>query len=1406
MANPFEGLEVTTENQASRTERLQQAIRLKRAAARSRTQQGSGPSGAVTQQGTAALPSRPEASDAVLGELQRSLWLLHQLEPASPAYNLASAFRVSGSFDVSGFERSLNHVVARHRLLRSTFRAQQDRVLQVMNPHRPLTVETITVESRAPGQHKVLARAVAEVRRPFDLETGPLIRCVLIEATSGERLLVLVLHHILADERSLGFLWQELAAEYDGRSTEVAELPQYDDYVFWLAGQAAPSRPTELAYWQHQLEPMPEASMLPFERVASTTAKGLDEVVPPGRLMTRLLGAEEQRQIRQVAAATETTPFIVFAFLFRLLLHRYTEGRNVAFATPVSQRSHPATAAMIGYFLNPVVICALIDEQRPVDQAIRAFSRRMRDFLTHGSVPFDLLVEELSPTRQHDRHPIFQTMFVYQETPPSPEMGGVRLEPITLDLGESKFDLTLFVTERSVTERPETEGAPSLEIAVEYRTDRFDEVWMQNLLGHYQTLIEHLADDLERQTAEVPMLPLEEAGVLRDWAQGAPTTETEDSFLPQQIRAQALRLPRASAVISGDEHWSYAELARIARCIARELTHRGVQPGDRVGLFLDRSPWMIAGLLGSHWAGAAYVPLDPAYPSARNRDVLEDAEVVAVLTSSALHDRLPTQVPFIIDVDTLAVGSLEDKSTEGILGPDLQAKHPAYILYTSGSTGRPKGVVITHGNLSVSNGARSQVYNTPPKRFLLLSSIAFDSSVAGLFWTLATGGALVIPTDEEAGDPRRLAQLIIEAEVTSLLCVPSLYSHLLDMGTEQLQGLDTVIVAGESCPPSLVEAHFQQLPQTRLYNEYGPTEATVWATVHEIKPEDAGRSVAIGGPIPGVRVDVLDGMGRRVPAGIPGQGWISGPTLAEGYWRRQDLTDERFLRRPIEPGPRAEPDVRMYRTGDRLCWTDDGRLLFLGRVDDQIKLRGFRIEPGEIEAVLLELPEVEKAAVVVREGTQLVAFVEVPVTVPPNTVPTATVAESWRERLAQRLPDFMVPARLVELAELPTLPNGKVDRNRLRKMVLDPEATLVEGLQTSDPPVLDEREQALISLWEGLLGRPGIRSSDNFFQLGGHSLLVVEMTTAIERDFGAVLAPAEVFQHPTVRELAQRIEQRSDSGAPTYSHLFPIQPGGRQTPFLFCVPHFFSEMVATRFRGERPVYGLRGVSLRPEGNRGRWRTMRELGDELVQEVCRRFPNQAIIMAGYSFGATMAVEAVRLMEERGIPVERLILIAPMPVDFYRFGPCRLQIDGLRQPVEELSLGQAIQRFARDNHPLTRRAYQRLWRYLAIQPWRRLLCWIGRLRGLAGLPLTAQILHADVRLERFRLHSHYQPGILRTPTVIFNAREPATDAAATWRPYFQGPFTVHQTPDPHLDEGSVRTAKEQILHHLSDLGQP
>ncbi|MCG8469632.1 MAG: amino acid adenylation domain-containing protein [Gemmatimonadetes bacterium] len=1354
----------------SRADALRRAIRRKRDAA-----PGARPK--------TELPRRPPETAALLGGMQRSLRILHRLAPGSAAYNLVSAHRVAGSIDPDRLSEALSIVVARHRILRSTFVDRDGEVVQVIHPPGPFRVDVIDGERAEDA-------AVRAARVPFDLEHGPLIRMHLARGRSPEdRILALSLHHIVADEPSLEIFWRQLADAFEGR--EVVEPPvQYDDYVHWRSRETGAARSEELGFWTERLHPPPASVELPFERSGrGPTESGRS----PGRIIRRALPTETHRSVAALAASAGTTPFSAYAMAFRLLLQRYLPGRDIAFGTPATTRSHPATADMIGYFLNPVVVPTPVDERAAAIDELRSFGRDVRALLSHSSLPFADLVERVSHERAPDRHPFFQVMLVHQRQPDAWSMGDLRLEPLELDLGESKFDLTLFVSE----------VGDAVRLGLEYRTDRFAAEWMERLLDHYRRLIQALGERPDRPCGELEMLGDEERGALFSEWQGDRLGATDDAFLPQRVLDRSERSPEATAIVWDGETWSYRRLAETALVIAERLTESGVGPGDRVGIYLDRSPWLIAGILGTLSAGAAYVPLDPSYPARRNRTILEDADVAVVLHA---RERPPGGESRALHVETLeigpdALGASVDAPRIG--DPDarravsVDAATPAYVLHTSGSTGRPKGVVVGHGNLARSTDARLRFYGGGPGRFLLIPSIAFDSSVAGLFWTLASGGTLVVPTDDEAEDPRRLVELIATRNVTGLLCVPSLYARLLDIGGERLRGLRTAIVAGEPCLPGVVRTHFDLLPDAELVNEYGPTEATVWATAHRVTPGDADRRVPIGRPIPGVRVHLRDPAGRPVPVGIPGEAWIAGGTVAAGYWRRASSTAERFVTAELEPGA---PE-RLYRTGDRMAWTLEGELEFLGRVDDQLTLRGFRIEPGEIEAALSERPDIEEAVVVARspagsgaagpggaDPRRLVAFVlsgEVP------------DREAWNAHLSERLPRHMVPRRYVALPELPRLPNGKVDRRALREMPIADEASASEPAEAAS-----DAERALLALWEGLLGRDGIGVDDNFFELGGHSLLVVEMVTALERDFGVVLSPPEAFQHPTVRELADRIRTERAPGLTEYSHLFPIQPTGRGDPFVMAVPHFFSSALANRFRAERPVYGLRGVSLREGGNSGRWPSMTDLARELVEEVVDRFPDREYTVAGYSFGASMAHEMVRQMEEAGLPVDRLIMIAPMPLDHFGRGPLRFQVGGLDRPPSRLSLSEAVVRSFRYGGPLSGRFLPRARWLLATRPWRRLLSTVGRLRRGLGLPLTPRILDADVRAERFRLHRAFRPAPIRTPTVFFNPVEPDTDAAATWRPCFAGPLEVVDFPDPHLGEPFVGRAQDIVLRHLGE----
>ncbi len=1096
--------------------------------------------------------------------------------------------------------------------------------------------------------------------------------------------------------------------------------------------------------------------------------------------------------MRTWAAEAGTTPFVAGAFACKLVLQRLAKDPAFAIGTPMSLRDHPDMRSMLGAFINPVLITGVIDEAGSGRRALAEFDRALRENMTHGSLPFSRLAEAFAPAGERQSHPLFQAMFVHQEAQALPMLGEARLEPLMLDLGVAKFDLTLFLAEQG----------DDMEVALEYRQDRFQASDMERLLEAFGELLGWLGRHPERPVGEFDLLSTGD----REWLSVNAVGQDLDLYdpvtgcdlLPAQIVRRVQAVPDAPAVLAGDRTLSYEALQMRAAQVSNALDQAGVGPGDRVGLYLPRGGDLIAGLLGILGRRAAYVPLDPAYPPNRSQAVLEDAEVRAVLSTASLAMTLPEGGWQIVTLESLDAST--DKATAACL--DAGGEDPAYLLYTSGSTGRPKGVVVTQRNLRASTAARLQVYGTEPPRFLILPSIAFDSSVAGIFGTLAAGGSLVIPTDDAVQDPRELARLIRTEQVTHVLCVPSLYATLLDADPKIASVLSVVIVAGERCPASLVRRHFELGPETRLFNEYGPTEGTVWATVHELMPEFSESDVPIGRPIPGARIDVLDGQGRLLPRGVPGEAWLSGPTVAAGYWNRPAQTAERFVDRL----PGLEAPGPFYRTGDLLSWDEHGVLHFHGRDDEQIKLRGFRIEPGEVEAAVAALPGVDRAVVVARNlGAGETTSVDGSLSTPQHLVAfyegAATVAEgeasdsNWRIFLGERLPAHEVPTRLVHVDHLPRLPNGKTDRGRLLSLPLE------KSTDTFDPKALSPTETSLRQLWIRLLGRDDIGPEDNFFILGGTSLLAVQVALAVEREFGIVLPPSEVFTRPTLAALAARLDQGSPDDEGAFDHLFPIETTGSGDPLIFAIPHFFTDLVAERFHGERPVWGLRGIGHRPEGNLGRWPTMEALGADLVDELDRRFSGRPVYLAGYSFGASMALEMARQLERRGSPVRRLYLIAPMAFDVAHLGPLRLQIDGLREPVDSLSTTEALGRWLKVNHPLSPALYRRLWRRTGIEGWRRLQCRRGRRRRRRGQPLTEAMQWADVRVDRFRLHTKYRPGTTAVPTVIFNGVEPATDAAETWRGLFTGPFDVVPIPDPHGEEAAVEGARRVILETLA-----
>jgi amino acid adenylation domain-containing protein len=895
---------------------------------------------------------RPVGEPAGLSFAQERLWFLNQLDPASTAYNMHDALRLSGPLDASALEQAIDIVIARHEILRTVFNASHGQVTQSVLPELRVTLDQVDLSglSAAERETEVQRRAIQAAQWQFDLTKGPLLFIALARLAPEEHALFLTVHHIVSDEWSNGIFWKELSKAYEaiktGKARALPDLPvQYADYAYWQRQWLNESLlQKQISYWKTQLAGEQTLLQLPTDR-PRPAVQSYRGAIRSTSLSTGIL-----QSLDALCQAAGVTPFMVALAAFQALLYRYTGLAEISIGTPIANRNRPEIEPLIGFFLNTLVLRAdLGDDPCFRDLVARARETALNAY-AHADLPFEKLVNELHPRRDLSYHPLFQVMLVYQEESSLQHtLPGLVSQVIPVDGGVAKFDLTLFVTR----------GVEGLQLALEFASDLFDPGTIDRMLTHAATLLTAALENPHERVSALPLMSAaERQQILVEWNMTEADTP-RDCCIHHLIEGHASQTPSTTAVTYERDSLTYAELDSRANQLAHHLIGLGVQPGDRVALCVDRSMEMIVGMLGILKAGAAYVPLDPAYPRDRLAFVLEDTAAPVVITQPHLRGILPASSARVIILEAMGLQTGSQPVTRPAV--DVSPDHLAYVIYTSGSTGRPKGVPITHRNLVHSTTARFRFYPGPVKRFLLLSSFAFDSSVVGLFWSLCQGGNLVLPRQKQEQDVYEIAALIARHNITHLLCLPSLYHLLLEHGgAANLGSLDTVIVAGEACTAELVRAHYRLLPRATLYNEYGPTEGTVWSSACAIPAEFNGSVVPIGRPIPNMQAYVLDARQQPVPVGVAGELYIGGVGLTAGYLNRPELTAERFLPNPFSPGG------RLYRTGDLVRWLPDGQLGFLGRVDHQVKIRGHRIELEEIEAVLLDQPGVAQAVVIAR--------------------------------------------------------------------------------------------------------------------------------------------------------------------------------------------------------------------------------------------------------------------------------------------------------------------------------------------------------------------------------------------------------------------------------------------------------
>jgi amino acid adenylation domain-containing protein len=1069
---------------------------------------------------SSALPEPETGAEFPLSRGQQSLWFLHQLSPESSAYHIAAAARVSSEVDTAALRRAFQSLVNRHPALRTTFGSQGGEPVQRVREQAPVWFEE--VDAAGLSAEALHARLAEEADRPFDLERGPLLRVTLLTRSRRERVLLLVIHHIVADFWSLAVLAHELgalyAAEAGGAPALLPGLPaRYADYVRWQEVVLAGAEGERLwAYWRKQLG----GDYAPLNLPAARTPAG-----GPRRAEahTFRLGRGLTRRLRALGRAHEATLYMTLLAAFQVLLHRYTGQEDILVGSPTAGRERGEWAGVTGYFVNPLVLRGRLSGDESFTDFLRQTRRDVLAAFEHQDFPFATLVERLQPGRDQGRPPLLQVMFALQkaqrlgderlaafslgEAGARVELGGLELESWPLPRRAPQFGLTLMMAE--------SDGA--LSASWQYDAGLFDAGAVRRMAEHFARLLEAVVADPRQRVSALPLLTeADERRLLGEWND---TAADFSPFTPAHLLAgrRAAESPEALAVSAHGRRLTYGQLGRRAAALARRLRQLGAGPERLVALLLEHSADSVVAPLAALEAGAAYLPLDPAHPPERLAFMLDDARPVALLTHSHLLDRLPEPhraAALCLDLWDDAGDDAADAGDDA----GRPATHPeslAYVIYTSGSTGRPKAVAVTHRGLSNLVGWHLRDYRiTPADRATLLAGVAFDASVWELWPYLVAGASLHIPEAEVRLSAPRLRGWLAEQGITRSFVPTPVAEALVE---EEFEGaaLRTLLTGGD-------RLHWPSRPRLPFdfVNHYGPTEATVVATCAAVEGEGrAGAGPPIGRPIANLRVYALDAGMRLVPAGVAGELYVGGEGLARGYLNRPGLTAERFVPDPFS----AEAGARLYRTGDLVRHLKDGGLEFLGRVDGQVKVRGFRIEPGEIEARLRQHPAVCEAVVVARENgagdKQLVAYLVL------HEGAEGPAAGDWRRFAQQHLPDYMVPAAFVALPELPLTPNGKVDRRALPAPgPAGPDARECAAPRT---PI----EERLCGMWSGVLGVERVGVEDNFFELGGHSLLATRLVSQVREVFGVEVELRALFEAPTVANLARLVERGGLDGA-----------------------------------------------------------------------------------------------------------------------------------------------------------------------------------------------------------------------------------------------------------------------------------
>ncbi|MBN3895575.1 MAG: amino acid adenylation domain-containing protein [Nostoc sp. NOS(2021)] len=1191
---------------------------------------------------------RQESHSAALSFAQERLWLLDQLNPGNPTYNLSVAIHLKGLLDVRALDQSLGEIVRRHEALRTTFSAVDGQSLQVIASDLKWTLAIVSLRelSETERQQQSQRLITESVQQSFDLATGPLLRAVLQQLSEIEHILLLTIHEIVADDWSLGVLLQELATLYEafanGLPSPLVELPsQYADFAIWqrecLLSEVLES---QLAYWKQQLGGELPVLELPTDRPRPPvqTYRGARQSLNlPNNLTDALKSLSQQSGV---------TLFMTLLAAFNTLLYRHTGQEDIIVGSAIANRNQLEVKGLIGLFANNLVMRTNLSENPSFRELLGRVQEVVLSAYSHQDLPFEKLVGELQTERHLSHSPLIQVMFVLQsDQMPALEFSGLSVNAIEVESKTAKFDLTLELQETS-------EGMNGW---FEYNADLFDADTISRMIGHWQVLLEGVVTQPNQQISHLPILTeAERHQLLIEWNDTAinyPKYKCTHHLFEEQVK----RTPNAIALVFENQQLTYQQLNRRANQLAHHLQKLGVKPEVAVGICLERSLDMLVALLAIFKAGGAYIPLDPNYPEERLAFMLEDSQLSLLLTTEKiLQNSLSASVKALpknnnkqspINPEQLTVICL-DKDWEIInqenpenLESNIEPTNLAYLIYTSGSTGKPKGVQITHRNVvNFLTTIQQQLQLTNQDSLLSVTTLSFDIAVLEIFLPLTVGAKVILVSREVAMDGLQLLQKLHNFAATVMQATPATWRMLLEAGWRGNTQLK-ILCGGEALPQNLAKQLCQR--GAEVWNLYGPTETTIWSTIHRIDQQEV--LVTIGRPIGNTQIYILDKYLQPVPVGVPGELYIGGASLARGYLHRPELTKEKFIHNPFS----SDSESRLYKTGDLARYLSDGEIEYLGRIDYQIKLRGYRIELAEIEAVLSQHPTIEKTVVIVRDDFSgdkcLVAYIV-------SKFKEALTNEELRRFLKEKLPYYMVPGVFVFLDTLPLTPNGKIDRRALPA----PDLTARHQSEVSFVAAQNELELQLTKIWEKVLGINPIGIKDNFFTLGGHSLIAVRLVSEIEKVCQKKLPLSTFFQKQTIEELAVVLEQTESSQV--WESLVMIQPGSQTKPPLFCIHAVWGNVLFYRKLGryldkEQPFYALQAKGL--DGKQAPLTSVSKMASNYIHEIKTIQPNGPYFLGGFSFGGLLAFEIAQQLHTQGDEIRLLAIfdtVAPNVIEF------------------------------------------------------------------------------------------------------------------------------------------------------------